>query len=112
MPRCFPKVPGYRIKWIQPEHMDGEQSEQIDGCCPNSSTFLPKQLDDLLEENRRGKERTPEPLPDERGQAPAGKTDSVQQANVRRLNNNNFKVHRRRKAPELTDAEVQQRKEI
>lgn len=108
MPCCFPKIPGHRIKWLKPEHMDGGQTEQMDGHCPNNSSFLPEQMDDLLEENRRGKEITPEPLPGG-SQAPAEKRDPDQQANARRLNSNNFRIHRRRQVPELTAAEREQR---
>jgi len=104
MPRCFPKIPGHRIKWLKPEHMDGKQSEHTDGHCPNNSSFLPEHMAPLLEENRRGKEITPEPLPGG-GQAPAEKRDPDQQANARRLNS----IHRRRQAPELTAAEREQR---
>jgi len=84
--------------------MDGKQSEHTDGHCPNNSSFLPEHMAPLLEENRRGKEITPEPLPGG-GQAPAEKRDPDQQANARRLNS----IHRRRQAPELTAAEREQR---
>lgn len=110
IPCCFPKIPGHRIKWVKPEHMDGGQTEQMDGHCPNNSSFLPEQMDDLLEENRRGKEITPEPLPGG-GQAPAEKRDAGQQANPRRLNSNNFRIHRRRQTPELTPAECERRRQ-
>jgi hypothetical protein len=109
MPRCFPEIPGHKIKWIKPEHMGGGQTEHMDGCSPNNSSFLPEQKDDLLEENRRGKERTPEPLPGG-GQAPAEKREPGQQANTRRSKNNNFRIHRRRQTPELTPEEMEQSK--
>jgi hypothetical protein len=35
VPCCFPKIPGHKIKWIKPERMDGGQTEQVDGYCPN-----------------------------------------------------------------------------
>ena len=111
MPRCFPKIPGHRIKWLKPEHMDGEQPEHTDGNCPNNSSFLPEQMDDLLEKNRQGKERTPEPLPGG-NQAPAVKRNADQQANARRLKSDTFRSHRRRQTPELTAAEIEQRRQI
>lgn len=110
IPCCFPKIPGHRIKWVKPEHMDGGQTEQMDGCCPNNSSFLPEHTDDLLDNNRRERERPPEPLPGG-GQAPAEKRGPDQQANARRLSSNNFRIHRRRQVPELTAAEREQRRQ-
>jgi hypothetical protein len=110
MPCCFPKIPGYRIKWVKPEHMDGGQTEHMDGCYPNNSSFLPEQKDDLLEENRQGKEITPEPLPGG-GQAPAEKKEPGQQTNAPQSKINNFRIHRRRQTPKLTPVEMEQRKQ-
>ena len=76
VPKCFPVKSNVKIKWVkQPEHMDGQHTEDMDGNCPNNSSFLPEQPDDLLERskkeiNKRNKKAMPAPLPAE-GQASA-----------------------------------------
>ena len=107
VPRCFPEIPNRRIKWVKPEHTDGEQPEHVDGHCPNSSSFLPEHTVDLLDENKRGKEIAPEPLPGG-GQAPAQKRDADQEPQTRRFKKSPGS-HRGRRTPELTTPELQQR---
>ena len=76
VPKCFPFKSNAKIKWVkQPVHMDGQHTEDMDGNCPNNSSFLPEQSDDLLERskkeiNKRNKMAMPSPLPAE-GQASA-----------------------------------------
>jgi hypothetical protein len=84
-PRCFPKIPGYRINWVKTEHVDGQQTEHTDGDCPNSSSLLTEQPDDLLDNNReKNRKTTPTPLP-AGGQAPALLTDKKAQQRQQKL---------------------------
>lgn len=70
VPKCFPCKSSYKINWIKPEQMDGQQTEHKDGHRPNNSSFLPEQMDDLLEKNRKvNKKATPTPMPAEQASA-------------------------------------------
>lgn len=86
-PLCFSEKCKLNINWIKPEHTDGQQTEHIGGGCPNNSSFLPEQSDDLLEKNRqRNRKATPTPLP-AGGQAPAllDNQENGQQTKLERL---------------------------
>jgi hypothetical protein len=71
VPQCLPEKCQFKINWVRPEHMDGQQTEHTDGNCPNNGSFLPEQSADLLDKNRKEKKKaTPASLP-AGGQAPA-----------------------------------------
>jgi len=106
---CFPKIPGHRIKWVEPEQLDGQQPEHMDGCCPNSRPFLTEQPDDLLDESTRGKESTPSPLPAGGQATPCKDKDAGQDPRVARFTRR-FGNRPRRRAPGLTPAELEDRK--
>jgi len=63
VPLCFQEKCRSKIKWIKPEHMDGQQTEQADGQGPNGCTQIPEHMDDLLDRSRNEIKATPAPLP-------------------------------------------------
>lgn len=114
VPRCFPKTPGHKVKWVKTEHMDGQQTEHIDGDCPNNSSFLPEQLDDLLDKNRQINRKTaPTPLP-AGGQAPALLEDRKKdaQAEVEQFKNSFGSSKRRKSKPSAAEIEQIKQKMI
>ena len=66
MPLCFPEKCRFKINWVSPEQLFGQQTEQQDGQRPNNRSFLPEQPFDLIERSiKRNREATPTPSPSE-----------------------------------------------
>jgi predicted transcriptional regulator len=110
-PLCFSEPCKKIIPWVSPEQMDGQQTEQTDGQCPNSRAFSPELQDDLLESKEKLNRKTmPAPLP-AKGQAAAlpedKKTQSV--SNVRQFINGFGSGCR--KTPVLTPMEFEQKRQ-
>lgn len=111
-PLCFPKTSCCKINWVKPERMDGEQTEHMDGNCPNNSQLAPERSDDLLEKSRGiNRKATPAPLPAE-GQAPAllrHRTEE-EQAQIERFKKKHG-VGGWQRTPQLTPEQKEQRKQ-